>query len=102
MPAISLKDAEECVKNALHGIADFSDAANIEKFTFSHWHDFHKTVFINLVAVCISEKGSRIVLNEGMLDDFKSIGEFIKFVFENSGFIGEPMPKVKESNGDLQ
>jgi hypothetical protein len=102
MPAISHNDAKECVLNALRGIADFSNTSNIEVFTFNHWHDFHKTVFINLIAVCISEKGSRIVLNEGMLDNCNSIGEFINYVFENSGFLGEPIPKMREKDDDLK
>ncbi|MFA5804457.1 MAG: hypothetical protein WC879_07415 [Melioribacteraceae bacterium] len=101
MPAISRSDVKECVKKSLDSIADFSNTSNIEVFTFNHWHDIHKTIFINMVAACIRKKGSRIVLNEGMLTQFPALGNFIDYVYENSVFLGEPDPSMKESNGDL-
>ena len=99
MPPINPLAAKECVKEALKRIADFS--GDIESFTFNHWHEFHKTVFINAVAVCVRKKGSRIVLNEGMLKNFENIGEFIDFVREEAAFLGEPKPELREREGDL-
>ncbi len=101
MPAINRSDAKKCVTTSLDSIADFSNSSNIEAFTFNHWHDLHKTIFINMVAACIRKKGSRIVLNEGMLTQFSTLGNFTDYVYENSVFLGEPDPNMKENNGDL-
>ena len=100
MPPIDRPVAKECVKYGLKGIADFN--GDIEGFTFSHWHVFHKTVFINLVAACVRKKGSRIVLNEQALDDFTTIGAFIDHVADDAAFLGEPEADLEEKGGDLQ
>jgi len=100
MPPINRPTSKECTRTALKGIADFN--GDIESFTFAHWHDFHKTVFINLLAACIRKKGSRIVLNENMLDDFANIGELIDHVENKAVYLGEPVPDLKEKGGELQ
>ena len=99
MPPIDRPASKECAATALKGIADFN--GDIEGFTFSHWHDFHKTVFINLLAGCIRKKGSRIVLNEKKLDDFASIGDLIDHVEDKAVYLGEPERNLKEGGGDL-
>lgn len=100
MPPIEHQDARECTTKALEGIADFT--GDIEKFTFEHWHDFHKSIFINLVAACIRKKGSRIVINEGMLGQFTDIAKFIDYLHQNSVYLGEPPGDLHESDGDLK
>lgn len=102
MPAIERSDAKECVRRALQSIAGIGN--DIEGYSFTHWHDFHKKVFINAVALCISQKGSRIVLNEGMLGNQgnQTIGNFIDYVYNNAAFLGEPEPPLQDQGGDLK
>jgi len=102
MAPISKKDAKDCCENALKLIADFSQDCNIEDLTFAHWHDIHKLIFINSVASCITKKGSRIVLNEGMLDNTNTLGEFIQYVYENSVYLNKSLTTLTVSKGDLQ
>jgi hypothetical protein len=100
MPPIDRSSAKECVTRSLKRIADFS--GDVENFDFKYWHKFHKTAFIDAIATCISKKGSRIVLNEAMLDNFKNVGEFIDFVKSKSAYVQEPEPNLLEKDGNLR
>jgi len=99
MPPIDRSAAKECVRESLKLIADFK--GDCESFTFEHWHQFHKSVFINAVGTCIRKKGSTIVLNEGILQDFATVGAFIDFVKSASAFDAEPRQDLHEYEGDL-
>ncbi len=99
MPPINRDSAKQCVRGSLKRISQFN--GDCESFTFNHWHDFHKRVFINLVAACVSAKGSRIVLNETMIENHPTVGSFIDYVTANAVYLGEPRPDLQESQGDL-
>jgi hypothetical protein len=79
MPPIDRPAAKECVRTALKQIA----------------------VFINAVTTCILRKGSRIVLNEGMLDTSATVGDFIDVVKSKAVFMDEPASSLQEQDGDL-
>ena len=101
MPVITPADASQCVRDALAQVADFS--GSIDSFTFEFWHQYHKTVFINAVALCISKKGNRIILNEGMLANTMTMAQFTAFVVNNSGPLpDQPKPPLTVSNGNLK
>ncbi len=99
MPPIERTAAKECVQLALKNIADFN--GDFESFTFAHWHEFHKSVFINAVAANVRKKGSRIVLNEGMIAQFASLRAFVDYVHAESVFLGEPKQNLRQEQGDL-
>jgi hypothetical protein len=99
MQIITKEDATQCVREALAQIASFH--GEIGSFTFQHWLQYHKTVFINAVALCISKKGNQIILNEEMLTDTMTLASFIEFVRKESAPGAQPESNLTVNNGNL-
>ena len=95
MPPIERSDARACVLDALACVAEFEEDRTDDS-TFAQWHEYHKTVFVNAVALNVAKKGSRIALTEALLGsgDIQTVGDFIDYVVENSAYLGEPKASI--------
>jgi len=101
MPDPTRESSRACVRKGLKAVADFT--GDFETFTFAHWHDFHKTVFINVIAACVSRNGHRVVLNESMIDMaiHPTLESFVDHVYDHTVYIREPDDPLTVVDDDL-
>ena len=87
------------VLRALLTVADIcAPEAEVEKFRFSRFRDFHKKVFLANLRVFLLEKEYKgncynVALDEGMLEKWKRIDRCIDYLYENQERI-EVEPKL--------
>lgn len=91
MNFIDRNTAKLTVKKSLQEVTDFS--GDIENFTFTHFHDFHKKIFINSLKVFVnqipcSDHTGNISNNEyfdvdlsiSLLNSWNKIGDAIDYI----------------------
>ena len=94
MNFIDRNTAKETVKRALKEVADFT--GDIENFSFTYFHEFHKKVFINSLKVlvnqipCSDHMGNisndeyfDIDLSISLLNGWSTIGNTIDYIANN-------------------
>lgn len=74
-----------CVKKALEQVADFPDDADIGEFSFQHFHDYHKKMFITTLKNAVlnvqnEEFHYDIVLNEDIMDNWDTVNDCISYL----------------------
>jgi len=92
MPDIPELDREriiDIVTEALKEVADFQDDADIEGFSFQHFHDFHKKVFATtlkkeVLNVKNDEFHYDIVLNENIIENWDTLGDCVDYIREEN------------------
>lgn len=81
--------AKGIVKNALRKVADFRDNADFEQFTFQHFHDYHKEVFLTHLKLgtnAIKDANSYydIVLNANLINQWNTLKDCVDYLFEEN------------------
>jgi hypothetical protein len=85
-------EAKEVFSNALSTVADGFDPDEPEflQFTFTHFHPFHKLVFLNQLKKLLLDKHFEfegkefcydVTLNESMFDDWENFEACIEYIY---------------------
>jgi hypothetical protein len=89
LPKMTRELATEIVKKALKEVANFPDNADIEQFTFQHFTDYHKAVFLTALKLEVNrirgdDKYYDIILNPDSISQWPTMKECIDYVYAHS------------------
>ena len=68
------------VKPALKAVADFD--SDFENFTFDHFHDFSKTIFVTKLSENLSENGYDVLLSDSEVGKWNTFSDCIDYIYD--------------------